>query len=75
MQQQSVFSNDVFRAPMVQPRTLVMLRLCRKIIFQEFGIKLVFTQDDLLQQITTHAKRSRNPNLHQLADLLQKELA
>lgn len=72
---QTAYSDDVFRATIVQPRTLVMLRLCRKIIFQEFGVKIVFTQKDLLEQITSHAGHSRNPNLRQVAALLEKELA
>lgn len=70
----SAFSNDVFRDPMVQPRTLAMLRLCRKIIYQEFGVKLALNQQDLLQEIARYAVRSRNLNLRELSRRLQDEL-
>jgi hypothetical protein len=71
---QVVFRDEVFRAPLIQHRAQAMLRLCRKIIFQEFGIKLLLTQEDLLEQIIAHAKRSKNADLHQLVELLQNEL-
>lgn len=72
---QALLSNDVFNSTVTRPRTMAMLRLSRKMIFQEFGVKLMLTQSDLLEQITYHSKRSRDRNLRILAEQLQKELA
>ena len=68
----SAFSNESFKAPLVQPRTVAILRLCRKLIFNEFGIKLNLDQQDLVPQILFNAERSSNRDLRQLADELKQ---
>jgi len=68
----SAFSNESFKAAIVQPRTVAVLRMCRKMIFNEFGIKLSLTQNDLIAEITAYAKQSQSSALRQLASELER---
>lgn len=46
---------------------LAVVRQCRRCIQDEFGVKLMLTQDDVLRQIQTYAEKSSNPHLRRLA--------
>lgn len=67
----SAYSDESFKATIVQPRTVAILRMCRKLIFNEFGTRLNLSQPDLIPQILEHARRSADRKLRQLASELE----
>ena len=72
---QDTINTETFRAPLVLPENVARLKLCRKYIYLEFGIKLAFSQPDLLDEIQHFADKSKDHRLKRLAYELERSLA
>ena len=52
---------------LLQVKNLTLVRECRRLISDEFGIKFQLSSDDLLDHIQEYAERSSDPVLQRLA--------
>jgi len=64
---------DIFQSPLLLPQTAAKLRMSRKLIHAEFGIKIPLDQKSLITQINHYASQSHNKQLRHLARELKQD--
>ena len=71
---QAIPTSNTFKAPLLHPKVISRLTLCRKYIYREFSIKVTLDQEDILEIIQSLSQKSTNPAFKQLALELNKSL-